>query len=216
MSENQKDIDERRKRQRLKARKQRQMEQQALEESKSLAKTRIAVALAVGAVVFIASFLISGRSGWILEWPISWLSAFVALKVTTIVTIVAAVVVAALYFALPVFMTKKKNYSDTRARTLSITLSSIALMVSVGVVIPGAAWFEARDFLPAVKFDRCVDSLRDDAVVALNDGKNGTKYATIASVENGINKYALEPGENGHWQVTDMHTNESVDNLAGC
>ena len=215
MSQKQTSLDERRKRQRLKALKQRQIEQDELDESKSLAKSRIVVALAASAVVFIVSFLISGRSGWIVEWPIAWLSTFIALKLTTIVIAVVVIAVLLLYFALPVLL-KKKDYSAARAQTRAITLSSIVLMLGAGVVIPGAAWFEARDVLPAVKFDRCVDSLRDNAVVALNDGKDGTKYATIASVENGVQKYALEPNQDGHWQVTNMHTNERVDNLAGC
>lgn len=178
---------------------------------------RVKVAVVGLVVIFLASWLFSGRgTGLWPAWPVSFGKAFINGGVTTVLLGVSVVVALVLAFAVPV-LDVRRGGREKPAKAAGFTRSTVVLMVCLGLVVPVSAWVEARNILPSTTFSMCVNSLKKDSTVALNDGEGGKRYVTVATVGEGVRKYALEQApDSAKWQVTDMYTNRPVSNLSGC
>lgn len=192
-------------------------DEQEYRDAVEMVPLRAKIAVVGLVVVFALSWVFSGRGTVWAAWPVSFLKAFVNLGWTTYLLILAVVAAVVLAVVVPALRVRRSDVRVKPARASGVTQCSVVLMLAVGLVLPVSGWMEARDILPSTTFSMCVNSLKKDASVALNDGDSGARYVTVASAGDGVRKYALEQSpDSAKWQVTDMYTNKPVSNLSGC
>lgn len=105
--------------------------------------------------------------------------------------------------------------SPNAGRARAVNIYTLAFMLLVGLVGPLLVSYSAYRDMPAMRFDQCIGQLRKDATVALVDGDDGARYATVASAKHGNSKYALVRAGDG-WIVTDMFADKTIDRIPGC